>query len=119
MKKILFSAIAMSMLAGCASYYDYYAGGVKYVQDGKDCIYYVGEMGRNFSDDVRNMDKNKKIVYRNTQCADLYARDTATQPVHPERQVLTFADDYMPSCGCKSACNKPVVRRKYVVVPAM
>lgn len=119
MKKVLFSVIAMGMLAGCASYYDYYTGGVKYVQDGKDCIYYAGEAGRNFSADIRNMDKTKKIIYRNTQCADLYARDTVAQPSFPERQVLTTAGADVASCGCKSCNAQPVLRRKYVIVPAM
>lgn len=129
MKKVLFSVIGISMLAGCASYYDYYTGGVKYVQDGDNCIYYAGEMGRHFSYDVRTMDKSKKIVYRNTRCADLYAQDMADQPVFPERKVLTPAAEYVapapavvpaPTCGCKSCGQvQPIVRRKYVIVSAM
>ena len=46
LKKILMSVIALTSLVGCGAYYDYYKGGVRYTQDGDDCIYYAGEYGK-------------------------------------------------------------------------
>ena len=94
MKKIL-ALIALVALAGCSNYYDYYKGGVRYVQDGADCIYYSGESANHYSRDVNTADLDKKIVYRDTQCADLYARDMAGQEVRQERRVLTPAAEYV------------------------
>ena len=54
MKKVLVSIVALAGLAGCASYYDYYKGDVRYTQDGEDCIYYVGEYGNHFSNEIRS-----------------------------------------------------------------
>lgn len=120
MKKILVSVIALTALAGCASYYDYYKGGVRYTQDGEDCIYYAGEYGSRYSADIRTLDNSKRIVYRNTRCEDLYARDNFGAAPRRDRQVLAPAAEPATcnSCGCKS-CAQPVVRRKYVIVPAM
>lgn len=123
MKKVLASFIALATLTGCAGYYDYYKGGVRYTQDGEDCVYYAGEFGRNFSDEIRGMDANKKIVYRNTRCADLYARDNSINAPRHDRQVLTPAPQ-MTQCSscntCKTCASRPqVVRRKYVIVSAM
>ena len=61
MKKVLVSIVALAGLAGCASYYDYYKGDVRYTQDGEDCIYYVGEYGNHFSNEIRNMNTGKKL----------------------------------------------------------
>ena len=112
MKKVLFSVIALAALAGCA--YDYYRGGVRYVQDGDDCIYYYGEYGSHYSHDIRTVDTDKRVVYRITNCADLFARDNGGITPRPNRAVLTRAAQ--PSCGCDS-CAKSATR--YVVVPAM
>lgn len=121
MKKILASVFALAVLAGCSSYYDYYKGGVRYTQDGEDCIYYVGENGRHFSNEIRNLDGNKKIVYRNTRCADLYARDSFNNGPRADRQILApvvVQHDMTPvakSCGC----GKCGASSKYVLVSAM
>lgn len=131
MKKVILSMIAVAALAGCASY-DYYEGGIRYTQDGADCIYYAGEYGTRFSNQIRDFDRNKRIVYRNTRCEDLYARDTAGMAVRNERHVLApaavqpvvattcnacNAQVQKTSCGCNNA--QPIVGRKYVFVPAM
>ena len=120
MKKVLVSVFALAALAGCASYYDYYKGDVLYIQDGEDCIYYVGEQGNYFSGDIRSLHTGKKIVYRNTRCADLYNRDMAGQAPRADRVVIAPAAQYVaaPSCGCNK-CAANVVRKKYVFVPAM
>ena len=123
MKKILVSLIALVGLAGCGAYYDYYKGGVRYTQDGQDCIYYAGEYANNFSKYVGGMDESKKIVYRNTRCEDLYARDTFGAPMRNERQVLVPAAQEVSTCGacnkCNSCDNTPVLKRRYVIVSAM
>ena len=125
MKKVLVSVFALAALAGCASYYDYYKGDVRYIQDGEDCIYYTGEAGNYFDREIRTLNTGKRIVYRNTRCADLYARDTMGQAPRADRAVLAPSAEYVatPSCGCKATCNtcnaQSVVRRKYVMVPAM
>ena len=130
MKKMLVSAVALASLAGCGGYYfDYYKGGVRYTQDGQDCIYYSGEYGRNFSRYVDGLDNSKKIVYRNTRCEDLYARDTFGQAPRQERQILAPAAQEVPcdTCAVKvekvnlgcNTCSQPVLKRKYVIVSAM
>jgi len=135
MKKMLISVLGLVALSGCA--YDYYQGGVRYVQDGTDCIYYSGEQGRRFSDDVSAMRTGKKVVYRNTICANLYDQDTNGQPARQDRQILAPAaveqtyspcdnggcmtQSYAPTyytykSGC-AACSQPVpVQRKFYVV---
>ena len=74
MKKTVVALFGLAMLSGCAGYYDYYKGGVRYTQDGEDCIFYAAERGRHYSEDIRKLDMDKKIVYRNTMCRDLYQR---------------------------------------------
>lgn len=134
MKKIL-ALIALIAVAGCSSYYDYYKGGVRYTQDGEDCIYYSGEFARHYSANVNAADLDKKIVYRNTRCADLYARDTMGQEARNERRVLTPAAEVVvepepivaprqivvkpapkKSCGC--GCAKKTTKQ-YVIVSDM
>ncbi len=114
MKKILVSVVALAALAGCASY-DYYRGGVRYVQDGEDCVFYSGEYGSRYTNDISKVDTSKKVVYRNTSCADLFARDNGGIAPRPNRAVLTRAAQPAPSCGC-NACKKST---HYVIVPAM
>lgn len=125
MKKMLVSAIALSALAGCGGYYDYYKGGVRYTQSGQDCIYYAGERGRNLSSYVDGLDNSKKIVYRNTSCEDLYARDMFGQKPRNDRQILISAPQDVPcggetkvekvSCGYKT-CGQAVLKRRYVIM---
>lgn len=136
MKKFLTLA-ALIALAGCSNHYEYYKGGVLYTQDGDNCIYQSGEQGRHYSSNVNSADLNKKIVYRNTRCSDLYARDTLGQEPRQERRVLapatevTYIEDQSAvvaeprqivvqptakkSCGC--AAKK--AKRQYVVVSGM
>jgi hypothetical protein len=121
MKKILISIFGLVALAGCSTSYDYYKGGVKYTQDGDDCVYRAGERGREFSDEVRNMDKDQKVVYRNTSCADLFKKDNAGR-YRQERQALRpAAAGAGKSCACKRGCAQgaPVIRRRYVIVSDM
>lgn len=113
MKKFLFLSVALAAVAGCA--YDYYRGGVRYVQDGDDCVYYYGEYGSHYTSDIRTVDTDKRIVYRNTNCADLFARDNGGIAPRPNRAVLTRAAQ-PASCGCDT-CAKSAPR--YVIVPAM
>ena len=114
MKKVLVSVIALAALAGCA--YDYYRGGVRYVQDGDDCIFYYGEYGSHYTNDIRKLDTDKRVVYRNTSCAELFARDNGGFAPRTSRAVLTRAAQPAPSCGCdKCAKSTP----HYVIVPAM
>ncbi|MDR0727196.1 MAG: hypothetical protein LBF37_03985 [Rickettsiales bacterium] len=121
MKKVLCSILGLAALSGCA--YDYYKGGVKYVQDGADCIYYAGERGQKFSNDVYSMGKDQKVVYRNTLCASLLDKDSAGQAYVQDRQVLASAakEASCNSCACKSGCSRatPVMKRRYVIVSAM
>ncbi len=129
MKKVLVSAIALTALAGCGAYYDYYKGDVRYTQDGQDCIYYVGEHGRNYSHYVGGLDSGKKIVYRNTRCEDLYAIDNFGQELRHDRQILTPAARVVPCDSCAAQVEKvsctscakaqPVLKRRYIIVPAM
>ncbi len=126
MKKILVSAIALTALAGCGGYYDYYKGGVRYTQDGQDCIYYAGEQGRNFSRYVGGLDNGKKIVYRNTRCEDLYARDMFGQEPRHDRQILVPAAQEVSCNACENkiekvsygcqTCAKPVLTRRYIIM---
>lgn len=118
MKKGLIAVISLVALAGCGEYYDYYKGGIRYTQDGADCIYYAGENGYKYSADIRSLDNNKKIVYRNTRCADLYARDNFGMTPRADRQILApAAQPVTTSCGCNTCgMPKPIARRKYIVV---
>lgn len=121
MKKALITIFALAGLSGCV-YYDYYKGGVRYTQDGEDCIYYAGEAGNNFSGEISDLNNSKKIVYRNTRCADLYARDNFGQAPRHDRQILVpAAKPCNACCGQVQPCAKQttVVKRRYVIVPAM
>lgn len=112
MTKTLFALLGVLVITGCSSYYDYYKGGVRYTQDGKDCVFYSAERGRRYSEDIRTLDTDKKIVYRNTQCRDLYLRDNFGAAQRTERQVLTPAATQPTKCGCANKCTK----KKYVFV---
>ena len=102
MKKALMSVLALVVLTGCAGYYDYYKSGVRYTQDGEDCVFYTGERGRYFSDEIRSLNADKKVVYRNTKCETLFNRDmTGQMPRHDRRIVVPAAKP----CGCTSGCK--------------
>jgi len=118
MKKILVSMFAVAAISGC-TYYDYYKGDVRYTQDGDDCIYYADEYGRRFSDNVRAMDGSDRIVYRNTRCADLFARDNASRVSRNERKAIVpvSVEQAAPApvancCGCNA---EPISRRFYTI----
>lgn len=116
MKKVLVSVFALAALAACSSY-DYYKGGIQYTQDGEDCIYEMGEQGKHFTNSIYDMNNGKRIVYRNTRCADLYARDNMGQAPRRDRQIIVPAArevEVAPTCGCKM-CGQPVLKRRYVI----
>lgn len=112
MKNTLVALFGLMVLGGCAGYYDYYKGGVRYTQDGDDCVFYSAERGRKYSEDIRSLDADKKIVYSNTKCRDLYVRDVANVSSFNARHVLAPAAD---DVAVKSTCNK-AVKKKYVFV---
>lgn len=99
------------LLAGCTEYYDYYESDVRYTQDGEDCVYYMDESGRRFSGDVRAKDSENKVVYRNTRCADLFARKNAepVQDVVPEYKVFVkpIAQETYIDGVRVFGCNRP------------
>ncbi|MBR3510616.1 MAG: hypothetical protein IKN73_00975 [Alphaproteobacteria bacterium] len=120
MKKTILSLLSLTLLAGCSGY-DYYKTNVNYRQKGEDCVYYYNEKGKKFNEDIRSLKDTKKIVYRNTQCSDLYMQDTfgyaerndrkAIVPVFPEEKTTS-------SCGCNKCGKKKVLKNKYIIVPA-
>lgn len=119
MKKVLVSVFALAALAACGGSYDYYQGGVQYTQDGEDCVYTMGERGRHFNNDIYDMNNGKKIVYRNTRCADLYARDNLGQAPRHDRQAIVPAAKPAPCNACQAhapKCGEPVLKRRYVIV---
>lgn len=111
MKKVLIAVFGVMMLTGCATYYDYYKGGVRYTQDGDDCVFYAVERGRHYSEDIRALDIDKKVVYQNTKCSDLYVRDNMGMPQRTERAVLKPV--VKKECG---SCPKKCTKKKYVFV---
>ena len=111
MKKFL-ALVAFIALAACGGSYDYYAGDVRYVQDGEDCIYYAEETANRYSRDVNSADIDKKIVYRDTRCADLYARDMGGKTLRNERRVMTAAAEPAPVAEPVSVVVKPVAVKK-------
>ncbi len=91
MQKILSFLIVAGLITGC-SYYDYYKGGVRYVQRGDNCVYYSEESSEEqFSEKVEEFDDENRIVYKNTRCEDLFARDNAGRMDHNKRHVLVPA----------------------------
>ena len=106
MQKLLFAFLGLVVLSGCSSYYDYYKGGVRYTQDGDDCVFYAAERGRHYSSDIRSLDLDKKIVYKNTMCRDLYVNDNMGQLARTERAVLKPVAK--KECGCKQQTKKYV-----------
>ncbi len=103
MKKVLMSVLALAMLSGCATYYDYYKSGVRYTQDGEDCVFYSAERGRYFSDEIRSLDTDKKVVYKDIKCEKLYKRDMAAKFPHYEPKVVKPVEK--KSCPCKKSCK--------------
>ena len=116
MKKTLLAVFGLVVLTGCAGYYDYYKGDVRYTQDGEDCIFYAAERGRHYSEDIRKLDTDKKIVYRNTMCRDLYVRDNMGVASTNARQILAPATTVVADAPKCNKCNKCATKKKYVFV---
>lgn len=116
MKKTLFALFGLVVLTGCSTYFDYYKGGVRYTQDGEDCIFYAAERGRHYSDDIRLLNTDKKIVYRNTMCRDLYLRDNMGVASTNARQILVPAAATVADAPKCAKCNKCATKKKYVFV---
>ncbi|MBO4583324.1 MAG: hypothetical protein J5714_04700 [Alphaproteobacteria bacterium] len=130
MQKILSFMIVAGVITGC-SYYDYYKGGVRYVQRGDNCVYYSEESSEEqFSDKVEEFDDENRIVYKNTRCEDLFTRDNAGRMDRNSRHVLvpaTVANRKLkpvaapkpvavekPCCDCKAELV-PVSRQFYAL----
>lgn len=118
MNKIFISIVASAAIAGC-TYYDYYKGGVRYTQDGKDCVYYSDEYARHYSANIDGIDGNNRIVYKNTKCEDLFARDHAGRTERADRKIIVPAmteevkSASVADCGC---CRmEPISRRFYTI----
>ena len=91
MQKILSFMIVAGVITGC-SYYDYYRGGVRYVQRGDNCVYYSEESSEEqFSEKVEEFDDENRIVYKNTRGEDLFGRDNAGRMDPNKRHVLAPA----------------------------
>ncbi len=91
MRKILSFMVVAVVFAGC-SYYDYYKGGVRYVQRGDNCVYYSEQSSEEqFSEKVEEFDDENRIVYKNTRCEDLFTRDNAGRMDLNDRHVLVPA----------------------------
>ncbi len=120
MKKLLVAMVALAGLAGC-TYYDYYKGGVRYTQDGRDCVVYAEEYARNYSETIRGIDGNNRTVYRNTRCADLFARDTVDTSVAPAARTECYGAkscqlaNSVKTLGCGNEMA-PISRRYYTIV---
>ena len=124
MKKVILSVLGLALVAGCSGY-DYYETDVRYRQKGNDCVYYYSEDGENFNGEIRNLEDAKKIVYRNTNCADLYGKDTYGYDKRTRNAILPArVEDEMPStmsatkCGCQTCAKKQVLKSRYIIVPS-
>lgn len=119
MKKVILSMLGLGLIAGCSGY-DYYKTDLRYRQEGKDCVYYFNEKGDKFNEEIRSLKDAKKVVYRNTQCSDLYNDDTfgferndrkAIVPVYTEEKTVS-------KCGCTKCGKKRTLKNRYVIVPS-
>lgn len=118
MKKTILSLLGLAVVAGCSGY-DYYKTDVRYRQSGKDCIYYFGEKGKKFNEDIRSLKDAKQIVYRNTQCSDLYGNDTFNYERNDRKAIIPVYVEQKSSntgCGCSKCNKKRFVKNRYVVV---
>ena len=121
MKKVILSVLGLALVAGCSGY-DYYESDVRYRQKGNDCVYYYSEDGEEFNREIRTLEDAKKIVYRNTNCADLYSKDTYGYDKRTRNAILPARVEdekpATPSCGCQVCAKKQVLKNRYVIVPA-
>ncbi len=120
MQKILSFMIVAGVITGC-SYYDYYRGGVRYVQRGDNCVYYSEESSEEqFSEKVEEFDDENRIVYKNTRCEDLFARDNAGRMDRNKRHVLapaTVANRKPKPVAVTKPVEKPCCECKAELVP--
>lgn len=120
MQKILSFMIVAGVITGC-SYYDYYRGGVRYVQRGDNCVYYSEESSEEqFSEKVEEFDDENRIVYKNTRCEDLFARDNAGRMDRNKRHVLapaTVANRKSKPVAVTKPVEKPCCECKAELVP--
>lgn len=123
MKKVVLSVLGLGLLAACSGY-DYYETDVRYRQKGNDCVYYYSEEGEKFNSEIRALEDAKKIVYKNTRCEDLYAKDTygytkrdrnAILPARVEDEAPTAV---APKCGCSACAKKQTLKARYIIVPS-
>lgn len=120
MQKILSFMIVAGVITGC-SYYDYYRGGVRYVQRGDNCVYYSEESSEEqFSEKVEEFDDENRIVYKNTRCEDLFTRDNAGRMDRNKRHVLapaTVANRKPKPVAVAKPVEKPCCECKAELVP--
>ena len=125
MKKSVLAVLGLALIAGCSGY-DYYKTDVRYRQSGNDCVYYYNENGKKFNEDIRSLKDAKKIVYRDTQCYDLYMKDTfghserndrrAIVPVYTENKPAVEKTN--SGCGCSKCNKKQILQNRYIIIPA-
>ena len=108
MQKILSFLIVGGVLVGCSSY-NYYKGNVRYVQRGDDCVYYTSESAKHYSDGVERFSDDNRIVYKDTRCEDLFARDNVGRTARDERRVLAPASVVNRKPKPTVVAPKPVV----------
>lgn len=119
MKKSVLSILGLILVAGCSGY-DYYNTDVRYRQKGDDCVYYYAEKGKKFSEDIRILKDAKKVVYKNTQCSDLYMKDTFGYAERNDRKAIVpvfFENQPMSKCGCGKCGKKQILKNRYIIVP--
>ena len=119
MNKVVLSMLGLTLIAGCSGY-DYYKTNLRYRQDGKDCIYYYNEKGKQFNEDIRTLKDAKKIVYRNTRCEDLYNDDTFGFERNDRKAIVpvfTEEPQTKSTCGCARCGKKQVLKNRYIIVP--
>lgn len=119
MKKVILSIFGLALIAGCSGY-DYYKTDLRYRQEGKDCVYYYNEKGNKFNNEIRSLKDAKKVVYRNTNCSDLYNDDTFGFERNDRKAIVpVFTEEKSaPKCGCTKCARKQSLKNRYVIVPS-
>jgi hypothetical protein len=119
MKKVILSMLGLGLIAGCSGY-DYYKTDLRYRQEGKDCVYYFNEKGDKFNEEIRSLKDAKKVVYRNTQCSDLYNDDTFGFERNDRKAIVPVYTEEKPvsKCGCTKCGKKRTLKNRYVIVPS-
>lgn len=119
MKKVILSIFGLALIAGCSGY-DYYKTDLRYRQEGKDCVYYYNEKGNKFNSEIRSLKDAKKIVYRNTNCSDLYNDDTFGFERNDRKAIVPVFTETKSAnrCGCTKCGKKQSLKNRYVIVPS-